>query len=360
MKALITAGGRGTRLRPITNTLNKHLVPIGNKPLLFRAIENVRDIGITDVIININADDTELPTIVGDGSSWGIHITYIRQQEPKGLGNVLQLAEALIGSSPFVFYYGDNVLAGGLAPHLQKFNELQSSCHLCLVKVDNPAQFGVAVVEGNKVIKTVEKPADFVSDLAITGIQFYDASIFEAIKHIQPTPPKPPRTIAEMDIPPANQWLIDQGYAVTYSVITEWWKDTGRPSDLLSANRLLLDHLVSSNHAKSCEGSILNGNIEIGSGSVIENSEITGPVVIGENVVLRQARIGPYVAIGDRCQVENAAITDSIALPGGKIMAIPQTINHSILGSDIVIEGSQDEGSLELILGDHGQIKLPQ
>lgn len=359
MRALITAGGRGTRLRPITNTINKHLVPVCNKPLLFQAIENVRAIGIEEVLININADDQELPVIVGNGAQFGVKISYLRQESPLGLGHVLKLAEPHLKGQPFVFYYGDNVLAGGLSKHRARFESLGANCHLCLVKVEDPSQFGVAVVEGDKVIRTVEKPAEFVSDLAITGIQFYDDSIFEAIRHVRPTPPKPPRTVAEMDIPPANQWLIDHGYKVTFSEITGWWKDTGRPRDLIAANRLLLDYVESQQLGDVDVASTLRGKVAIGEGATIINSVIEGPVVIGARAVIRDSRIGPNVSIGEDSEINSSQLADSIVLGEVRIHDINQPISDSIVGRGAVLTKNPEATEHRLIVGDQSHIQIP-
>ncbi|HDS11567.1 MAG TPA: glucose-1-phosphate thymidylyltransferase, partial [Candidatus Wirthbacteria bacterium] len=297
MRALITAGGKGTRLRPITNAINKHLVPIANKPMLLGAIENVAAIGVKEVVININQGDQEISEVLGDGSIWNVQITYIEQDEPRGLGHVLQLAEPYLAGDDFVFYYGDNVLAGGLKPHVKAFKKSQSNCHLCLVRVDNPQQFGVAVVKDDQVLATIEKPTSFVSDLAITGIQFYDQTIFEAIKHVKPTPPKPPRTISEMDIPPANQWMLDHGYKISYSEITGWWKDTGKISDLLEASRLMLDQVGKEIKGEVDDKSDVSGRVTIAKSARINGSRIRGPVVIAENCIIEDSYIGPYTSI---------------------------------------------------------------
>ncbi|HNT30513.1 MAG TPA: glucose-1-phosphate thymidylyltransferase [bacterium] len=360
MKALITAGGRGTRLRPLTHTLNKHLVPICNKPLIIHAIEKVRAAGITDVIININAGDTEIRQVLGTGSDWGITITYIEQDEPRGLGHVLLLAESHIGTEPFIFYYGDNVLAGSLQPYIDEFLKQESDCHLCVVKVTEPSQYGVAVTDGKQVIRTVEKPSEFISDLAITGIQLYRSTIFEAIRHVKPTPPKPPRTIAEMDIPPANQWLIDNGHRVTYSEITGWWKDTGKPEDLLEASRLLLEMIETEAAEDPGKGNELSGKVIIGKQAEVSETRIIGPVIIGDGCKMHQACIGPYVTIGDNSSVEQASVTNSIILGNTSIVASGRTITDSLIGQNVAIigNGSSDASKMTLLLGDHGKVSL--
>ncbi len=354
MKAVLTAGGRGTRLRPITHTMNKHLVPICNKPLLFHALKKVADIGVTDVVISINQGDEEIRQIVGDGSVFGVSITYVEQDQPRGLAHVLRLAEPFIGDEPFVFYYGDNVLAGGLELYAQQFKENASNCHLCVVRVAEPEHYGVAVVEGDRVKKAVEKPQTFISDLAITGIQFYDSSIFEAIKHVRPTPPKAPRTIAEMDIPPANQWLIDQGYKVTYSEVTGWWKDTGKPKDLLEASRLLLEHLDVLHFGSVDEASVITGMVSTGKNTQIIDSRITGPAIIGDDCVIIGSMIGPNVTISNGCKIANSTISNSIILDDSEISLPSRPLQDSIIGQHVVLTEQINKGEASrLLLGDH-------
>lgn len=359
MKALITAGGRGTRLRPLTHTQNKHLLPIANKPIIFYAIEDVVNAGVKDIIISINKNDSEVPKAVGNGSKWGVNITYQEQEAPLGLGYVLKIAEPLIGGEEFIFYYGDNVFTGDLKSHIDKWKKEKSNFHLCLVKVPDPERYGIAVVEGKRVIKTVEKPTEFIGNLAITGIQFYDSSIFEAIKHIKPTPPKAGRTIAEMDIPPANQWLIDNGYKASYSVIDGWIKDTGKPEALLSANRLVLETIKEELNGEIIESHI-EGNVKIGNGSVIKNSHLRGPVVIGDNCLIENAYIGPYTSILDQIHIKNCEIENSIVLSESKIYDLNIRIDSSIIGYNSTVSFKIDRPkSLKLIIGDNSEVNIP-
>lgn len=359
MKALVTAGGKGTRLRPITHTLNKHLVPICNKPLLFWALDHLSTCGITDVIVNINKGDTEIRRELAEGKPWGMDIQFIEQDEPKGLGHVLSLAEPFLRDDKFVFYYGDNVLTGGLQRYMDQFISSQANCHLCLVRVDNPQDFGVAVTEQDRIVQTIEKPQKHVSDLAITGIQFYDSTIFEAIKHIKPTPPIPPRTIAEMDIPPANQWLIDNGYKVTYSEITGWWKDTGKPEDLLEASRLLLDKIQKKILSKPDKNTVIEGRVVIESDTSISNCHVRGPVMIGRNCVLKNSYIGPFTSIDSGSQIIDTEIEHSIVLSNVYIDNIKPRIEGSIIGQNARIQQAKTiPQAHNLMIGDHSQVYL--
>lgn len=358
MKAIITAGGRGTRLRPLTHTKNKHLLPIANKPIIFNAIDDVVEVGIKEVLININAGDKELPEAVGDGSKWGIKITYQEQEEPRGLGHLLKMAESFVDGDDFVFYYGDNVFTGGLQDHIDKWKSLKTNFHLCLVKVPDPERFGIAVIDGDKIIQTVEKPQEFISDLAITGIQFYDSHIFEALNHVKPTPPKAGRTIAEMDIPPANQWLIDNGFSASYSIIDGWWKDTGKPETLLDANRLVLDSLEEKVEGE-LENTKIEGKVVIAKSAKIKHSTIRGPVIIGENVVIEDAYIGPNTSIYDDTNIKSAEIENSLILGGVTIKNMQTRLDSCLIGWEAQItEIDERPKSTSLFVGDNSIVKL--
>jgi len=362
MKAIITAGGNGTRLRPITYSMNKHLIPVGNQPIIFNALDDVAKAGITEVLININKGDKELPKAVGDGARWKIKITYQEQDEPRGLGHLLKLAKDFVGNDKFVFYYGDNIFTGGLKEHLQEWEKKNSNFHLCLVKVKDPEGFGVAVVENDKIVKTVEKPQTFISDLAITGIQFYDAHIFEALEHVRPTPPKAGRKIAEMDIPPANQWLLDNGYTASYSIINGWWKDTGKPYDLLAGNRLLLQGRKNmKNLAEKIEETVdVQGDAEIAGGvQLLGKTVVRGPVAIGENSIIRDSYIGPYSAIGKNVEIYNSEVENSIIMDDADI-SCEKRIVDSIIGHNATIASAHltKPAGHRLIIGENSQVEL--
>jgi glucose-1-phosphate thymidylyltransferase len=239
MKALITAGGHGARLRPITHTQNKHLIPIANKLMLQFALEFAQDAGIIDVGIVINSNDKSIKNAFGDGTDLGIQLTYIPQDAPLGLAHVVKISESFIGDDNFIFYLGDNILVGGIRKFIDDFEKNSSNCHLVLSKVPDPNRFGVAEVVDDRIVSIEEKPDNPKSDLAVTGIYLYDKNIFEAVNNIKPSPR------GELEISDAHQYLLDKGFDVSYSEITGWWKDTGKPSDLLEANRLVLDNIKS-------------------------------------------------------------------------------------------------------------------
>ncbi len=281
MKALITAGGHGTRLRPITHTQNKHLIPIANKLMLDYALDYVREANIMDVGIVINADDTSIKSEFGDGSSRNIKITYIPQDAPLGLAHVVKISEKFIGNDPFIFYLGDNILVGGIKKFVSEFKNAKSNCHLALSKVPDPNRFGVAEIKDNKIIGIEEKPAKPKSNFAVTGIYLYDSTIFEAVNNIEPS------ARGELEISDAHQYLLNKGYHISYSEITGWWKDTGKPSDLLEANRLVLDNIVDSRNGDITNTEI-TGNIYLGKNVKISNSKIDGPVIINDNSSYRE------------------------------------------------------------------------
>ncbi|RQW02870.1 glucose-1-phosphate thymidylyltransferase, partial [candidate division KSB1 bacterium] len=231
MKALITAGGKGTRLRPLTHTQNKHLLPIANKPILHYALEKMADAGISEVGILTNQEGREVRSALGSGDRWGLHITYIPQEAPLGLAHVVKISQQFIGDDPFIFYLGDNMVVGGLHKFIDAFEKEGSNCHLTLSRVKDPERFGVPELRDNRIVSIEEKPNKPKSEFAVTGIYLYDATIFEAVNNIQPSPR------GELEISDAHQYLLDHGYSISYSEITGWWKDTGKPEDVLEANR---------------------------------------------------------------------------------------------------------------------------
>ncbi len=352
MKALITAGGHGTRLRPITHTQNKHLIPIANKLMLDYALEYVREANIIDVAIIINVGDDSIRSEFGDGSSRNIKITYIPQDAPLGLAHVVKISENFIGDDPFIFYLGDNILVGGVSRFVTEFKNANSNCHLALSKVPDPNRFGVAEIKDNKIIGIEEKPSVPKSNLAVTGIYLYDNNIFEAVNNIKPS------TRGELEISDAHQYLLDKGYHISYSEITGWWKDTGKPSDLLEANRLVLDNIDDSR-----DGIITNtevsGNLQTGKNVKIINSKIDGPVIIGDDSIIENAHITPHTSIGRRCEIINSEVGYSIIMSDSKIKNVTDKITGSLLGNDVQIIGNnKDQSAHRFILGDQSRIEV--
>ncbi|NHZ86573.1 MAG: glucose-1-phosphate thymidylyltransferase [Planctomycetia bacterium] len=352
MKALITAGGHGTRLRPITHTQNKHLIPIANKLMLDYALEYVREANIIDVAIIINAGDDSIKTEFGDGTSRNIKITYIPQDAPLGLAHVVKISEKFIKDDPFIFYLGDNILVGGISNFVSEFNKAGSNCHLALSRVPDPNRFGVAEIKDHKIIGIEEKPKIPKSNLAVTGIYLYDNNIFKAVNNIKPS------ARGELEISDAHQYLLNEGYHISYSEITGWWKDTGKPSDLLEANRLVLDNIDDKK-----DGVITNtevsGKLQTGNNVRITNSKIDGPVIIGDDSVIENAHITPHTAIGRRCEITNSKIGYSIIMSDSKIKNVTDKITGSLLGNDVQIIGNhKDQSAHRFILGDQSRIEV--
>lgn len=358
MKAIILAGGRGTRLRPLTHTTNKHLIPIGGKPMIERVVNDVVDLGIKEIIININKNDREIREYLGDGSKWGVKFIYIEQEIPNGMMYPVIMAKDIIGDDDFLLHAGDNILSGGLKKYYEEFKKNQSSAHLLVTKVRNPERFGVAVVENGYVIKTVEKPKEFVSDLAVTGVYFYRKEIHLAMKNIKPV------VLGNSEIPEyypplAHQWLIDNGYKITVSTCTGWWKDTGKPEDLIAANHLVLETLDTLINGE-IKNSSVEGRIEIGNGSIIENSTIRGPVFIGENCTIRNAYIGPFTAISSNCEITNSEVENSIIMSGSKISDLDTRIDASVIGYNATVSSKKSRPkNLNLFIGDNSEVKVP-
>ena len=353
MKALITAGGHGTRLRPITYTQNKHLIPIANKTMLQYAIDYLKDVEIYEIGIIINANDASINDLFGDGSAFGVNITYIEQEKPLGLAHVVKISQLFIGDDDFIFYLGDNILVGGLKSFINDFKRMKSNCHLVLSKVSDPNRFGVAEVVNERIVNIEEKPKYPKSDLAVTGIYLYDSKIFEAVNSIKPS------ERGELEISDAHQFLIEKGYDISYSEITGWWKDTGQPSDLLDANHLVLDNIKAKNDADVDSLSTISGEVVIGKGCKIINSTIKGPVIIDNNTIITDSYIGPFSSIGENCIIKNTNIESSIIMEECELESVDRIIQSSLLGKNVKITSSNSKNNnMILLLGDQSHIEL--
>lgn len=354
MKALITSGGRGTRLRPITHTQNKHLIPIANKPILHYALEYVSEAGIKEVGIITNADTTDVQDAIGDGSKWGVDITYIPQSAPLGLGHVIKISEDFIGDDDFIFYLGDNIVVGGIERFINEFERAKSNCHLVLAKVKDPERFGVPEIEDKRIVRVEEKPDKPKSNYAVSGIYLYDKHIFEAVNNIEPS------DRGELEISDAHQYLIENGYEVSFSEITGWWKDTGKPLDLLEANRLVLDNLESKYVDQSIDqDSTVLGRAEIAESARIINSNIRGPAIIGKNCVIENSYIGPYTSIFDNTIILNSEVEYSIILDNCKIDDVDFRIESSLLGKDVeIVKASPKPKTHRFIIGNQSRIEI--
>lgn len=356
MKALITAGGKGTRLRPITHTSNKHLIPLANKPMLFYALEAVAVAGITDVGIVVNPDtQDEIKKALGDGKAWGIRLSYVLQEAPLGLAHVVKVSQEFIGNDPFIFYLGDNVIVESIQKFTDQFLKKHLNCQLVLARVKDPERFGVPEIHDGKIVGVEEKPSQPKSPYAVTGIYIYDHHIFEAVSHIRPS------HRGELEISDAHQYLIDHGYTVGYSEITGWWKDTGKPEDLLEANRLILDRLIQPEETdgKVDDLSDIAGKVILQKGARIIRSQIRGPVIIGENTLIENSYIGPFTSIHHGCEIRNSEVEYSIVLENCRIIDAHSRIERSLLGREVeIIKCASKPLTQKFIVGDQSKIEL--
>ncbi|MBI5194530.1 MAG: glucose-1-phosphate thymidylyltransferase [Nitrospirae bacterium] len=358
MKALITSGGKGTRLRPITHTSNKHLIPIANKPMIHFAIEAVAGAGIKEIGIVYNPDTgDEIKKALGTGSQWGVNFTFILQESPAGLAHVVKVAQDFIGNDPFVFYLGDNVVVGGIKRFIDDFEREKSNCHLVLSKVNDPERFGVPDIKDGKIISVEEKPEKPKSRYAVTGIYIYDATVFEAVNNIKPS------ARGELEISDAHDYLIQKGYNIGYSEITGWWKDTGKPEDLLEANRLTLDRIIGDDDPVIAgdvdDDSDIAGKVIIEKGARIINSSIRGPVIIGENTVIENSYIGPFTSIYYGCHIKDSEVEYSIILEKCKIIDADIRIERSLLGREAeIIKCKTKPKTQKFIIGDQSIVEL--
>jgi glucose-1-phosphate thymidylyltransferase len=357
MKGLILSGGRGTRLRPLTYTSAKQLVPVANKPVLFYAIEAVVAAGITEVGLVVGDTAAEIEAAVGDGAAFGARVTYIRQEAPLGLAHAVLVAEDYLAGEPFVMYLGDNLIAGGIESLVDEFRTLGVNAEILLAEVPNPQQFGVAELgPGGGVVRLVEKPAEPKSDLALVGVYMFDAAIFESVRRIRPS------ARGELEITDAIQDLIDRGLAVHPHKVRGWWKDTGKVEDMLEANRIVLEalDLPRGQGVAVGRGGVLEGRVALGRDVEIADSLVRGPVVIGDGARLERAFVGPYTSIGEGCRLAGCEIENSIVLAGSEIRDVPGRIDGSLIGRDVRIARSDARPKgFRFVLGDHSEVGIP-
>lgn len=353
-KAILTGGGRATRLRPITSTINKHLIPLAGKPMIFHAIEKVIEAGITEVFINTNPGDSQIPLAVGDGSRWGIRIKYFEQTGgPQGIAHVVKCAEQFIGHDPFMFYLSDNIILGSLRPLTERFAASDLDCLLTLAKVPDPERFGVPQFDARgKLIDVLEKPAQPPSDFAVAGIYLYGRNFFTAFDHIQKS------TRGEYEISDIHSYFLKNNYHVATEEITGWWKDTGKPDDLLHANQLLIDELKFFEEKNLPSHVIAEGRLSVGKEVIFgEGVMVRGPVIIGDGVTLEKTTIGPYVTIGKDSVIKNCVISDSILFNGVEISA-PLTLVKSIIGEKACIKPVKIPDQQRIIVGDFSVLNI--
>ena len=354
LKGLILSGGRGTRLRPITFTSAKQLVPVANKPVLFYGIEAMAAAGITDVGIII-APETgdEIRAVAGDGSQFGVRIEYIVQDEPAGLAHAVLTAEPFLGSSPFVMYLGDNLLQGGMEDLVDAFREHGPEALILLTPVPDPQNYGVAELGADgAVVRLVEKPPEPATDLALVGVYMFTPLIHDAARAIEPS------ARGELEITDAIQWLVDNGKRVEPHIVRGWWKDTGRLEDMLEANRLILDTVVRRIDGV-LESAQVDGRVVVESGALLERATVRGPAVIGTGAVVRDAYIGPYTAVGRNCVIEGAEVEHSILLEGSSVRNLDGRMESSLLGRDVAISrGARQPRAYRFMVGDKSEIGI--
>jgi glucose-1-phosphate thymidylyltransferase len=354
MKALVLSGGAGTRLRPITHTSAKQLVPIANKPTLFYGLEAIRDAGVTDVGIIVGDTAPEIMAAVGDGSALGISVTYIRQEAPLGLAHCVLIARDFLGDEDFVMYLGDNFIVGGITELVDEFKRDQPDAQILLTKVDNPSQFGVAELGPDGRVQTlVEKPREPKSDLALVGVYMFGATIHEAVSAIKPS------ARGELEITDAIQWLVDSGKDVRPHLVTGYWKDTGRLEDMLECNRKVLESLEPAVRGTVDEESRLVGRVVIEEGASIVRSTVRGPAIIGRGTRIVDTYVGPFTSVYHSCLIERTEVEHSIVLESTHIADI-QRIEDSLIGKEVELSRSVTmPKALRLMLGDHSRVAIP-
>ncbi len=353
LKGLILSGGKGTRLRPITHTSAKQLVPVANRPVLFYAIQAMADAGIDQVGIII-APETgdEIRSVTGDGERFGVQITYIVQAEPAGLAHAVLTAEPFLTDSPFVMYLGDNLLQGGIGDLVGEFNAHAPDALILLTPVADPENYGVAELENGAVVRLVEKPTEPRTDLALVGVYMFTAAVHDAARAIQPS------ARGELEITDAIQHLVDSGRRVEPHIVKGWWKDTGRLEDMLAANRLVLDTIDIRVEGELIDSQI-DGRVIVEPGARLERSSVRGPAIIGAGAQLTDCYVGPYTAVGDACVIANAEVEHSILLTGASVRDLDGRMESSLLGRNVRIgRGHRQPRAYRFMVGDNSEIGI--
>jgi glucose-1-phosphate thymidylyltransferase len=353
LKGLILSGGRGTRLRPITHTSAKQLIPVANKPVLFYGIEAMAQAGIEDIGIII-APETgdEIRAAAGDGSRFGVSITYIVQDAPLGLAHAVLTAEPFLSDSPFVMYLGDNLLQGGIGELVEAFRDHAPDALILLTPVPDPEQYGVAELKDGAVTRLVEKPSEPATDLALVGVYMFTPAVHDAARSIQPS------GRGELEITDAIQHLVDGGGRVEPHIVHGWWKDTGRLDDILAANRLVLDTIEGRIDGELI-GSQVDGRVVVEAGAHLERSTVRGPAIIGRGAQLIDCYIGPYTAVGEDCTIENAEVEHSILLAGSVVRNLAGRMESSLLGRNVTIgRDHRQPRAYRFLVGDNSEVGI--
>ncbi len=354
LKGLILSGGAGTRLRPITHTSAKQLVPVANKPVLFYGIEALVAAGVTDIGIII-APETgdEIREAAGDGSAFGAAITYILQDRPAGLAHAVLTAEEFIGGSPFIMYLGDNLLADGLEGLVSTFRRDEPDALILLTHVEDPEHYGVAELDGERIVRLIEKPKDPPSNLALVGVYLFGPPIFDAARALEPS------WRGELEITEAIQSLIDDSHTVQSEVVRGWWKDTGQLADMLEANRLVLEEIEGRLEGEVDADSRVEGRVIVEKGAKVSRSVIRGPAVVGAGAEVEDAYIGPYTSIGEGVRVHRSEIEHSILLAGSVVEDLGTRMEASLLGRNVKLRRSEGmPKTLRFLVGDNSEIEI--
>jgi len=360
LKGLILSGGKGTRLRPITHTSAKQLVPVANKPVLFYGIEAMAGAGIEQVGIVIAPETgAEIEAAAGDGSRFGVRIEYIVQDEPLGLAHAVLTAEPFLGESSFVMYLGDNLLQGGIADLVAAFREHGPDALILLTPVPDPEHYGVAELaepaalgEVGKVVRLVEKPSEPATDLALVGVYMFTAAVHDAARAIAPS------ARGELEITDAIQHLVDAGMRVEPHIVRGWWKDTGRLEDMLEANRLILDNLVGHVDGELLDSQV-DGRVIVEAGALLERTTVRGPAIVGAGARLRDCYVGPYTAVGEGCEISGAEVEHSILLAGSSVCDLDGRMESSLLGRNVTVRRADGQPrAYRFMVGDNSDISI--
>jgi glucose-1-phosphate thymidylyltransferase len=353
VKGLILSGGKGTRLRPLTYTSAKQLVPIANKPVLFYGIEAIADAGIRDIGIVVGDTHAEIRAAVGDGSRWGVRVTYIEQDAPRGLAHAVKISRDFIGGDPFVMYLGDNLLNKGITEFVKEFGEQRPAAQILLARVPDPQMFGVAELRDGKVVRLVEKPKEPIGDLALVGVYMFSADVFESVERIRPS------LRNELEITDAIQDLIDRGLTVRPKIVDGWWKDTGKLEDMLEANRLILETFQQRISGVVDDQSRIEGKVVIEEGAVIERSVIRGPAIIGRNARVVHAYVGPFTSIMNDVEIQDTEIEHSIVLEGSCLRDLANRVTDSLIGKNVKIyRVPLKPSAYRFMLGDNSEVGI--
>ncbi|MCS6903730.1 MAG: glucose-1-phosphate thymidylyltransferase [Candidatus Bipolaricaulota bacterium] len=353
VKAVILCAGEGTRMRPLTYTSAKHLIPIANKPVILYSLETIAAAGIREIGIVVSPHrEEEFQLTLGDGARWGLKLSYILQHQPKGLAHAVSCAQEFVGHEDFLVYLGDNLLENGVTALVSEFQRERPDASILLVRVEDPRSFGVAQLQDGQIVRVIEKPKDPPSNLAIVGVYLFNAKIFEAIREIKPS------WRDELEITDAIQRLIEKGYRVVPHLVQGWWKDVGKPEDMLHANRLLLERIETRLEGELDERSHVKGRVQVAAGARIVNSELRGPLVIGANAVIEDSFIGPFTAIGPRVQIKASEIEYSIVMEGTAISGVGR-VDHSLIGRNVSLgKRERRPEALSFVLADNSHVQL--